>query len=43
MHIPFELLGIKKTELCCMLVDFDEAFDDVWRKALVLNLLPHDT
>lgn len=45
MHasISFELLGIKNKQLCCMFVDFDKAIDDVWRKALVLNLLPHDT
>lgn len=42
MYILFEFLGIKKIEFCCMLVDFDEVFDDVWRKVLVFNLLFYD-
>ena len=42
IHILFELLKLKKQKLYCMFIDFEKAFDNVWRKALWFKLLSHN-
>lgn len=39
IHILFKLMKIKKKKLYCVFVDFEKAFDNVWRRALWFKLL----
>ena len=39
INMLFELFRMKKKKLYCMFVDFEKAFENVWRKALWRKLL----
>ena len=39
LYSLFELLTLKKKKKCCVFIDFEEAFDTVWREGLWCKLL----